>query len=81
MEKKIGMISIILKNRECVQKLNELLSDYGDFIIGRMGIPYKAKSLNIISVVIDAPEEIIRELSVKIELLDAVSVNTAYSDI
>lgn len=72
-------MSIIVENNDSVEKLNAVLHDYGDYIIGRMGIPYKAKAINIICVAVDASQDVISSLSGKIGQLPGVSVKTAYS--
>ncbi len=74
METKIALIGIIVDDINSVQRVNELLHDYSDFIVGRMGIPYKAKGINIISVTIDAPERVISSLSGKMGLIEGISV-------
>lgn len=74
-------MSIIVEKSEMVEKLNSILHDYGEFIIGRMGIPYRAKNINIISIAIDAPQNTISALSGKIGKLDGVSVKTAFSGV
>ncbi len=63
METRVAVISIIVENAESVARLNELLHEYGEYIIGRMGIPYRAKGINIISVAIDAPQDKINSLT------------------
>ncbi len=80
METRIAVISIIVEKTETVDKLNDLLHSYGEFIIGRMGIPHKAKNVNIISIAIDAPQDVISALSGKIGSLDGVSAKTAFSN-
>lgn len=79
METRVAVISIIVEKKESVEALNSIVHDYRDFIIGRMGIPYHAKSLNIICVAIDAPQDIISALSGKLGKLEGVSVKAAYS--
>ena len=81
MESRVAVISIIVENRESTDKLNSILHEYGDFIIGRMGIPYRERKINVISVVLDAPQDTIAALSGKIGALDAVTVKTAYSNV
>ena len=81
MESRVAVISIIVENRESAEKLNALLHEYGDYIIGRMGLPYRARKINIISVAIDAPQDDIAALSGKIGALPGVSVKTAYSGV
>ena len=74
-------MSIIVENSDIVEQINSLLHDYGEYIIGRMGIPYKKKNINIISIAIDAPQDTISALSGKIGKLDGVSVKTAFSSV
>ena len=81
METRVAVMSIIVEKGETVEKLNSILHDYGEFIIGRMGIPYREKNINIISIAIDAPQDTIAALSGKIGRLDGVSVKTAYSGV
>ncbi|WP_326907267.1 TM1266 family iron-only hydrogenase system putative regulator [Sedimentibacter sp. MB31-C6] len=81
MKTRVALIGIIVENIESVEKLNILLHEYGNYIIGRMGIPYREKKINIISVAIDAPQDIISALSGKIGKLNGVSAKTAYSNI
>ena len=81
METRVAVISIIVENNNSVSLLNDLLHHYGEYIIGRMGIPYRAKSINIISIAIDAPQDVISALSGKIGRLDGVSAKTAYSGV
>ncbi|MGN0448572.1 MAG: TM1266 family iron-only hydrogenase system putative regulator [Acutalibacteraceae bacterium] len=80
METRIAVISIIVEKTETVDKLNEILHNYGEYIIGRMGIPHKAKNVNIISIAIDAPQNVISALSGKIGALDGISAKTAFSN-
>ena len=81
METRVAVISIIVEKEDNVEKLNVLLHDARQYIIGRMGIPYSAKGISIISVVIDAPQNIISALSGKIGHLQGVSAKTAYSHV
>ena len=74
-------MSIIVEKGDTVEKLNAILHDYGEFIIGRMGIPYKSKGISIISVALDAPQNTIAALSGKIGKLEGISVKTAYSSV
>ncbi len=73
MEEKVSIIGIIVENVASADKLNALLHEYGSYIIGRMGIPYPKKDVNIISIALDAPVDIINTLSGKIGQLDGVS--------
>lgn len=79
METRIALIGIIVENTDSVEKLNLLLHDYRAYIIGRMGIPYKDKGISIVSIAIDAPQDVISTLSGKIGNLDGISAKTAYS--
>ena len=76
MESRVGVISIIVENLDSVPALNSLLSEYGESIIGRMGIPYHQKHINIISVVVDANQDTINTLSGKIGELNGVHAKT-----
>lgn len=80
METRVAVIGIIVQNKKSVEILNQTLSEYGEYIIGRMGVPYHKKEVNIISIAIDAPQDIINTLSGKIGRLDGVYAKTAYSD-
>ncbi len=80
-EKRLAVISIIVEDRASAPKLNALLSEFGDFIIGRMGIPYKEKAVNVICVALDAPSETINALTGKIGMLSGVSAKTLMSKI
>ena len=73
MNQKLAVVAIIIEDIECVEKINSLLHDFGDYIIGRMGIPYRQKSVNVISIVIDAPIEVINSLSGKLGMIKGVS--------
>ena len=81
METRVAVISIIIENPDSVQPMNEILHHYGDYIIGRMGIPYRKKGINIISIAIDAPQDKINTLSGKVGRLDGISAKTTYSNI
>ena len=80
MEKRIAVIGIIVENKDSVEILNSLLHEFGDCIVGRMGLPYKERNLNIVSLAVDAPQNTISELTGKIGKLDGISVKTAYSN-
>ncbi|MBQ9982452.1 MAG: iron-only hydrogenase system regulator [Oscillospiraceae bacterium] len=79
MDNRVAIIGIIIENTESVQKLNEILHLYNNHIIGRMGLPYKEKKICIISIAVDAPEDVISALSGKIGRLPGVSSKTLYS--
>ena len=79
METRIAVIGIVVPNTDAVEELNEILHEYRGFIIGRMGIPYRQKKMNIISIAVDAPQDVISALSGKIGKLPGVSSKTAYA--
>jgi putative iron-only hydrogenase system regulator len=79
METRIGLIGIIVEKCEAVEKLNDLLHEYGQYIVGRMGIPYREKNVSVISIVIDASTDIISSLSGKLGMVNGISVKTVYS--
>ncbi|MBE6390042.1 MAG: iron-only hydrogenase system regulator [Lentisphaerae bacterium] len=76
---RIALIGIIVENVEQAAKINGLLHEYGDHIIGRMGIPYRERKVSIISVILDAPGDVINSLSGKLGMLSGVSVKTVTS--
>lgn len=79
MDTRIALVGIIVEEEASVEQLNRLLHEYGEYIVGRMGIPYRKKGVNIISVAVDAPQDIISALSGKIGRLVGISVKTVYS--
>lgn len=81
MEKRVAVMGIIVENTDSVEQLNNLLHDHGKYIIGRMGIPYREKNINIVSIAIDAPQDMISALSGKIGRLEGITVKTAYSNV
>ena len=81
METRVAVMSIIVENPDSVEKLNAMLHEYGPYIIGRMGIPYRERGINIVSIAIDAPQDTISALTGKIGKLPGISVKTAYSSV
>lgn len=81
MQIRVAVMGIIVENTDSVEQLNALLHEYGHYIIGRMGIPYRERSINIVSIAIDAPQDVISALAGKIGNLDGISVKTAYSNV
>ena len=81
MTTRVAVMSIIVEDVGSVEKLNQILHENGKFIIGRMGIPYRQKGVNIISIALDAPQDAISAMSGKIGNLPGVSVKTAYSGV
>ena len=79
METRVAVMSIIVENVSSVETLNNILHEYRDYIIGRMGLPYRLKHINIISIALDAPQDVISALSGRIGNLEGVNVKTAFS--
>ena len=81
METRVAVMSIIVEDPESVGALNAILHDHGEYIIGRMGIPYRKRNISIISIALDAPQNTLSALAGKIGSLKGISVKTAYSGI
>ena len=81
MTTRVAVMAIIVEKNEAVEPLNRLLHEYGDFIIGRMGLPYRQRNINIVSIALDAPQDTIAALAGKLGGIDGVSVKTAYSNV
>lgn len=81
METRIAVIGIVVESELSVEPLNEILHEYRDYIIGRMGIPYRQKGISIISIAVDAPQDAISALSGKVGKLPGVSSKTAYAGV
>ena len=79
METRIALIGIIVEDSNEIEKLNLILHEYSTYIIGRMGIPYKEKDVCVISIVIDASNDVISSLSWKLGMIKGISVKTMYS--
>jgi putative iron-only hydrogenase system regulator len=79
METRVAIIGIIVENTGSVEKMNLILHEYRDYIVGRMGIPYPKRHIQVISVIIDAPNDVISALSGKLGMLPDVSTKTIYS--
>lgn len=76
MENRVSVISIIIKEEEAAGKVNEVLHEYREYVIGRMGIPYRSRGISIISVVIDAPQDAASSLSGKLGMIEGVTAKT-----
>ena len=81
MDTRVAVMSIIVENAASVEALNALLHDFGEYIIGRMGSPYRERKINIISIALDAPQDAISALAGKVGNLPGVSVKTAYASV
>ena len=79
MDTRIALIGIIVEDTSDIERLNSILHEYGQYIIGRMGIPYRQKNVNVISVVIDASNDVISSLSGKLGMIKGINVKTIYS--
>ena len=80
METRVAIVGIIVENMDSVKVLNDILHEYGEYIIGRLGIPYPKKRVNVITVVVDAKQDVINALSGKIGRLDGITVKTISSN-
>ena len=81
METRVAVMSIIVEDPDSVEKLNAILHEHSEYIIGRMGIPYRKRKISIISLALDAPQNTLSSLAGKIGTLKGISVKTAYSSI
>ena len=81
MDTRVALIGIIVEEDSSVAALNELLHRYSEYVIGRMGVPYRARGVNIISEVLDAPQDVISALSGRMGRLEGVSAKTLYSNV
>lgn len=81
METRVAVMSIVVENVDSVEELNGILHEYGEHIIGRMGLPYRQRKVHIISIALDAPQDTISALSGRVGSLNGVSVKTAFSNV
>ncbi len=81
MSSRVGIVSIIVEDSSSIEQLNAILHQYGEYIIGRMGIPYRERGINVISVAMDAPQNIFSALSGKIGNINGVSAKTVLSNV
>lgn len=79
METRVALLAVIVKEGTAVTELNELLHQYGDYIIGRMGVPYRERGVNVMSIALDAPGDVISALSGKIGRLQGITAKTVYA--
>jgi putative iron-only hydrogenase system regulator len=79
LETRVALIGIIVEDMEMVERINQILHEYGQYIIGRMGLPYRGKNISIISIVVNAEGDIISTLAGKLGMIKGVSVKTIYS--
>ncbi|MBP3522444.1 MAG: iron-only hydrogenase system regulator [Clostridia bacterium] len=81
MDSRVAVMSIIIDNLNAVEQVNAVLHEYGEYIIGRMGIPYRQRKISIISIALDAPQDTISALSGRIGKMEGVSVKTSFSSV
>ena len=79
METRLALIGIVAENNESAKKINDVLHEYGEYIVGRMGIPYRKRNVLVISIVIDAPSDVISALAGKLGMIPDVNIKTVYS--
>jgi putative iron-only hydrogenase system regulator len=79
METRIALVGIVVENTESVEKLNAILHDYGEYIVGRMGVPYPKRHISVISVILDAPTDVISAMAGKLGMIPQVNIKTVYS--
>ncbi len=80
METRVAVIGIIVENPAAIARLNDILHEYSAYIIGRMGIPYRQRGISVISIAVDAPQDVISAMSGKLGRLEGVTAKTAYSN-
>lgn|GEM_PF-27940 len=81
METRVAVIGIIVENTESAEKINSILHEYAQYIIGRMGVPYQKRKISVISIIMDAPQPVISALSGKLGKLEGVSTKALYSNV
>lgn len=81
MDSRVAVIAIIIEDFSAAEQVNNILHEYGNHIIGRMGIPYPSRKINLISVAVDAPQDVISAISGKIGRLKGVSAKTVLSNV
>ena len=80
MEKRIAVVGIIIENTDSAEKLNSILHEFVDYIVGRMGLPYRERNISIVSIAVDAPQDVISTMTGRIGNIDGISVKAAYSN-
>ncbi len=81
MQTRVAVMAIIVESTDAVERLNAVLHEFGEYIIGRMGIPYRARGINIVSIALDAPQDTISALAGRLGNIEGLSVKTAYSNV
>lgn len=80
-QNRLAVISIMVEDRSVSDKINTLLSEFGEYVVGRMGVPYRPKNVSVICVIVDAPSEVINSLTGKIGMISGVSAKTLMSKV
>ena len=80
-EKRLAVLSIIVEDRSASAEINALLSEFGDYIVGRLGVPYREKKVSVMSVIVDAPTELINTLTGRIGMIAGVTAKTLMSKV
>ncbi|MCR4611737.1 MAG: iron-only hydrogenase system regulator [Lachnospiraceae bacterium] len=80
-DNRVAIVAIVIEDRDKASKLNDLLSEYGEHIIGRMGLPYEKKDISLISVAVDAPQDVINTMSGKIGNIPGITAKAVYSKV
>ena len=81
MKTRVAVMSIIVEDTDIAEEINNILHIYGQYVIGRMGLPYREKKISIISVAVDAPQDMISAMAGKLGRIPGVNIKTAYSNI
>ena len=81
METRVAVIGNIVENTESAEKINSILHEYAQYILGRMGVPYQKRGISVISIIIDAPQPVISALSGKLGKLEGISTKALYSNV
>lgn len=81
MQTRVAVMSIIVENTDYAEEINNILHAYGQYVIGRMGLPYRQKKISIISVAVDAPQNVISAMAGKLGRIPGVNIKTAYSNV
>lgn len=81
METRIAQIGIIVEEGGSVEAMNQLLHVYASYIVGRMGIPYRKRGISVISIIMDAPNDVISSLSGKLGMLEHIKIKTLYANV
>lgn len=79
MQKRLAVIGIIVEEAESAEDVNDILHSYREYIVGRMGIPYRERDMSVISVIVDGPNDVISSMSGKLGMVDGVTSKAVYA--